>query len=206
MRTKRVSGRKAHALRSEIAEILAVLNALEQLASRQRAGTVEANRRAVPRHSGRLLGNLLVLRGYLAAGELESLLEYQAHAGKRLGALAVEKGFISERVLFELLAEQHDMPIIDLARTPIDRDVARAIPYWEARQMRAVPTRRRNGCIEVAIADPTNRDVLDALREILGASLRFGLAPAWMIDSTIKDVWRPRPSFDEPSDVRAANR
>ena len=188
MRGKRVSGRKAH---REQSEILEVLDALEQLAARRRVGDTVASRDGSPRHSGRLLGNLLVLRGYIVADELQSLLEHQASSGKRLGEIAVETGLISERVLAELLAEQQRLPVIDLARTRIDRARLRARSRTgEARRMRALPTRRqRNGCIEVAIADPTNRDVLERLHELLSSSLRLGVAPASMIDGTLEDIW-----------------
>jgi MshEN domain len=187
MRGKRASGRKTD---PEHPEILEVLEALEQLAARRPAVDAAASSDGGPRHSGRLLGNLLVLRGYVVADELQSLLESQARSKKRLGEIAVERGLISERVLAELLAEQQRLPLIDLAWTRIDRAVACALPYWQARQMGALPTRRlRDGCIEVAIADPTNRDVLEQLHRILGPSLRLGVAPASAIACMLEEIW-----------------
>jgi MSHA biogenesis protein MshE len=193
MRGKPVPGRTAHPDQSET---LHVLDALDHLAAPQRDGDAAVRSDGGPRHSGRLLGNLLVLRGYVVADELQCLLEYQASSGKRLGEIAVQAGLISEQVLAELLAEQLRLPVIDLARTPIDRAVACAIPYWEARQMRALPTRRqRDGCIEVAIADPTNGAVLERLHQLLRSSLRLGVAPASKIVSKLDDIWRAPPEL-----------
>src|SRR5262245_49177157 len=121
-------------------EVVEVLNALELLVERRRnAPGNEQNAGGGPRHSGRLLGNLLVLRGHVVASELQSILEYQASSGKRLGEIAVELGFISDRVLAELLAEQLRLPVVDLTRITIDPAVACSIPYQEALAMGAIP-------------------------------------------------------------------
>jgi hypothetical protein len=192
VRFKLVRGRKAQA----DDDVLDVLGALERLAERRRTTVVTEVPDAAapladgsPRHTGRLLGSLLVLRGYIVADELDSILEYQAASGKRLGEIAVEMGLISDRILAELLAEQLRLPVVDLAKVKIDRAVACSIPYSEARQTHAIPTRRRGDCIEVAIADPTNQEFVVRLNQSLGAPLRLGVAPASTIAAALDDVW-----------------
>jgi hypothetical protein len=169
-----------------------VVDALELLAERRRnLAADQQNAEGGPRHSGRLLGNLLVQRGHLVASELQSILEYQARSGKRLGEIAVELGFINDRVLAELLAEQLKLPVVDLARITIDRTVACAIPYWEARAMGAIPTRRDGDRIEVALSDPTNAEVLERLQQSLGSSLSLGVATPTAITAALDRVWGP---------------
>jgi len=171
-------------------EVVEVVSALELLVERRRnASGNEQNAEGGPRHSGRLLGNLLVLRGHVVASELQSILEYQAASGKRLGEIAVELGFISDRVLAELLAEQLRLPVVDLARITIDPAVACSIPHEEARAMGAIPTRRNGDQIEVAVADPTNGEVLERLQQGLDSSLSLGVATPSTIAAALDRVW-----------------
>src|SRR5579871_4522288 len=62
-----------------------------------------ASASSTPRHSGRLLGTLLVTRGYLVPGELEFVLKRQAETGQRLGDLLLELGLVDEQALMELV-------------------------------------------------------------------------------------------------------
>ena len=83
----------------------------------RRSGVVGA------RHSGRLLGNLLVTRGFIVEGELNYALARQASTGDPIGQIVVDLGLITDRDLVELLAEQLRMQVVDLTRVDCDPDV-----------------------------------------------------------------------------------
>jgi type IV pilus assembly protein PilB len=142
-----------------------------------------------PRHSGRLLGNLLVTRGYIVDSDLEYALAHQARVGARLGEIVVRLGLISDRALVEVLAEQLRMPIVDIAATEIDRATARRLPSAAALRLHAVPIRMTDGSVDVAIADPTDDKAVDELVRTLGGPVRLLLATAAGIDAAIHRVW-----------------
>jgi type II secretion system (T2SS) protein E len=128
------------------------------------------------RHSGRLLGNLLVTRGFIVEGELNYALARQASTGDPIGEILVELGLITDRDLVELLAEQLRMHVVDLSRVDCDPDVLALLSKTEARRRAALPLRRVHGLIEVAVAEPTDDAAVAELMTMLGVPLRLFLA------------------------------
>jgi hypothetical protein len=130
------------------------------------------------RHSGRLLGNLLVDRGFLTSDEIQYALAIQHDSGMPLGQILVELGLLDERALLELLAEQLRMETIDRATCVL-------LPEGDARRLCAVPVSRTGRQIDVAIANPTNNVVVRELIETLCAPVRLLLASRAEIEATI---------------------
>jgi len=149
---------------------------------------------AGPRHSGRMLGALLVPRGYLTEDQLQHALTLQRRSGERLGEIVVRLGLIRDKDLVELLAEQFRMPTIDLDRLTIDWDVAELVSKAEARTLGILPLRRSNGYIDVAIADPTNERATDFLARRLDAPIHLYLATRAAIDTAAERLREPTTS------------
>ena len=124
-------------------EALLVAERLSALLERRRAesGSSAAVRGTVigARHSGRLLGNLLLTRAYLVDSELEYVLRRQAETGGALGEILLDLGLITERDLLDLLAEQLRMEVVDPARLDVDRATLALLPADEARRHAALP-------------------------------------------------------------------
>jgi type IV pilus assembly protein PilB len=124
------------------------------------------------------LGALLVKRGDLSGQQLRDALGVQTSGGKRLGEILVELGVISERVLSSALAEQVGLEAVDLARARPDIATVGLISEDEARTLGALPLRRVGGRIEVAIADPLDRELQSKLIALLHSPVRLLVAPA----------------------------
>jgi hypothetical protein len=137
------------------------------------------------RHSGRLLGNLLLTRGFLVESELRYALARQASTGGPIGQILVYLGLITDRDLVELLAEQLRMQVIDLTRIECDRAALSRLSKRDARRFAALPLRLVDGQMDVAIADPTDDDTVAELMGILGAPLRLFLATRADIDAAV---------------------
>jgi len=162
----------------------------------ERLAALVESRRARPvarvvgaRHSGRLLGNLLLTRGFLVESELNYALARQATTGEPIGQVLVDLGLITDRDLVELLAEQLRVEVVDLRRIECDRALAFRLPQHVARRLGALPVRRVGEQIDVVMADPTDDDAVGELTERLGGSLRLLLAPRAEIDSTIDRLY-----------------
>jgi hypothetical protein len=143
------------------------------------------------RHSGRLLGSLLVDRGFLSSEEIHDALAMQHDSGMPLGQILVELGLLEERALIELLAEQLRMDTIDLRATTIDLPVCALLPEGDARRLCALPVARRGQHIDVAIANPTNNAAVRELIETLCAPVRLLLASRAEIEATLDHVYSP---------------
>jgi hypothetical protein len=66
----------------------------------------------------RLLGTLLVDRELLTEAQLELSLAEQRHSGRLLGQILVTRGYVGALALARVLAEQHGVELKDVAETP----------------------------------------------------------------------------------------
>jgi hypothetical protein len=141
------------------------------------------------RHSGRLLGNLLVTRGYIVESELRYALSRQATTGGPIGQILVDLGLITDRDLVELLAEQLRMQVIDLGRVECDPALRTRLSKVAARRLAALPLRLVDGHIDVAVADASDDDAVGELMTLIGAPLRLFLATRADIDAAIDRLY-----------------
>jgi MshEN domain len=128
------------------------------------------------RHSGRLLGTLLVLRAYVTPADVQHALAKQRDLGLPLGRTLVELGLLEEQALTDALAEQLRIETIDLDRTTIDPAMRDLLSRADARRLCALPIRRTADGIDVAIGDPTKYDAVGELIRVLRAPVRLFLA------------------------------
>jgi hypothetical protein len=161
------------------AEMLAIAEELERLVARRRR----------PRHSGRLLGSLLVTRGHLVESQLNDALAHQAANGGRLGEVVVELGLVPELAVVEILAEQLRIEVLDANRTSLDVQLGIHLAAGDARLLRAVPYRLIDGVIEVAVADPTLPDLLVQLTQLIQMPVRLYMATQSVIDELIRRMY-----------------
>ncbi|HET9729882.1 MAG TPA: hypothetical protein VFR41_10700, partial [Acidimicrobiia bacterium] len=132
-------------------EIEAIAAALEQLVAAKKSSEpapiidlTACRLIAGARHSGRLLGNLVLSRGYATPAEVEAALARQKVTGRKLGETLIEMGAMTEAMLADLLAEQLRMSTIDLDRVAIDRTTARRLRYTDARAFGAIAIQQRD--------------------------------------------------------------
>jgi general secretion pathway protein E len=123
------------------------------------------------------LGETLVRSGKLAAEQFEQVINLQAEKGGLLGPLLVQLGFVGERDLAEAIAETTGWPLA-MKEDYLDAlgdDVSVSVDFL--RQHHAVPLRSSGDRVEVALADPGDGFVLEALKLALGrpVTLRIGL-------------------------------
>ncbi|HEV8686203.1 MAG TPA: hypothetical protein VGQ84_02945, partial [Gaiellaceae bacterium] len=138
-----------------------------------------------------LLGELLVEAGQLSADRLEAALNQQAQFGRRLGEILLGRGWISSRALAEALARQHDAEFVDLARTQVDPLAAGLLQPQFARRHQALPVRFVTEAeVLVAVADPTNLQILDDLRLAIPQKIRLAVAESDVLDGALARIYR----------------
>jgi type IV pilus assembly protein PilB len=138
------------------------------------------------------LGALLIRDGIVTEQELDAALAQQRVSGsKRLGEILVNRGAMTPADVARLVAEQYELPFVDLVASEVDMDVALRLPEELARRFSAVPVSAREDEVVVALADPTR--VLDAhdLRAAITASVRFVGASPEAVDEAIALVHAP---------------
>jgi type IV pilus assembly protein PilB len=143
-----------------------------------------------PPEGRQLLGTLLVRKGHLNVADLERALVEKERSGRPIGEVLVSIGLITTRVLAEALAEQHNLDFLDLSTVEIEPDTAALLPEAAARRYLALPVRKVDDAVLVAVADPTNLLAHDDLRFALGTDTRIVVAERDQLEDAIGSVYR----------------
>jgi len=123
---------------------------------------------AAPRGPKRLLGQILLEKGLITQEQLGEALKVQKNTTEQIGRILVDLGYVTERDVLRAHAEQLGIPFLELDRTSVDEDVAKAIPQSVVQRYNAIPIRRSGNRLTVAMSDPTNVFALDDIRLITG--------------------------------------
>lgn len=144
------------------------------------------------------LGSLLVRAGALRAADLEVALDQAQKEGRRLGDILVARGLMTEDQIQHFLSVQLGHPTIDLDRTWIDPEVARALPEKFARRHGVLPLYRADTAdgqaVVVAMTDPTNIVVQDEVRSALDQDIFVVMClPRGSMDRHLDRIWSAAP-------------
>ncbi len=123
---------------------------------------------ATPQGPKQPLGQILLDKSLVTQEQLDEALGIQKNTTEQLGRILVDLGYVVERDVLRAHAEQLGIPFLELDRTSVDEDVAKAIPQSVVQRYNAVPIRRSGNRLTVAMADPTNVFALDDIRLITG--------------------------------------
>jgi len=147
------------------------------------------------------LGTLLLRERVLTPEQLEEALAEKDRSGHRIGEIVVARGWVAAGDVARLLAEQHDLQYLDLGTVQIDTEVARLLPEKYARRYEAVPIRfLSDDLVLVTVADPTNVLASDDLRLALGLNVRLAVSAATDVTTTIDRVYQSSVTIWERGD------
>ncbi|REL28167.1 type II/IV secretion system protein [Thalassotalea euphylliae] len=121
------------------------------------------------------LGDLLVHEGIISNDQLMHALNSQKSSGRKLGDMLIELGYISERQLLEFLAQQLDVPFMDISQLRVPGEVANLLPEVHARRLRALVMEDRGDSVLIGMSDPADLNALDQLEQMM-APKRIQLA------------------------------
>lgn len=150
------------------------------------------------------LGQMLVEAGLIDEFQLNSALSHQRNCGGgRLGNSLVKLKYVTEENLLSFLAEQLDLPRIDLSRRRIPASLLAFLPAEAAWRYKAIPVDRKemNGalCLLVAMADPTDGAAVEALQRVTGSRVRPALAfESAIVEALVNHYGPPLMIEEEP--------
>lgn len=121
------------------------------------------------------LGDLLVHEHIITNDQLMQALNSQKTTGRKLGDTLIELGFIGERQLLEFLAQQLDVPFLDISQLRISPDIAMLLPEVHARRLRSLVIESDAESVLIGMSDPADLGALDQLEDML-APKRIRLA------------------------------
>ncbi len=137
--------------------------------------------------NARLL-NLLLRNKKISREEAEVILREAKMAKKPIRELVVQRGVMSEEELARFLARTYNMEYLDLPKYEINEDLVRKIPESFLRKNLVIPLRRKGRRLMVALADPTQSQVIEDLQFLTGSDIQPYVAKASDIQATLDKV------------------
>jgi hypothetical protein len=148
----------------------------------------------------RRLGEILVDAAVVDAQQLRAALAEAARHGRRVGEVLVARGLCTEQAIVDALASQLQVAVAPLATTTfIPEHVLGMVAPHFARERQVLPLflDRRAGALDVAIADPTDDELLDELRFRTGQEIRPLVALAGELADAIEEFYFRRADEDD---------
>ena len=113
---------------------------------------------------GSNLGELLLREKVLTPDQLKSALEVQKEKNVPLQTAIVSLGLVSEEEMAQALSRQLGYPYIDLDQFEVYPDVVNLIPVEIVKKYMIMPIHRIRSVLTLAMADPTDLEVIEDIR------------------------------------------
>jgi type IV pilus assembly protein PilB len=123
------------------------------------------------------LGRILINHGTITETQLEAALQYQVSRGCRLGEALIALDFCTDAAIARALAEQLELPFVDLYQTPPDPGAVSLIPRELALEHGALPIKVQGDRILVAVRNPLDIHVDQTLRQATEMPVMLAIAP-----------------------------
>ncbi|UCG57863.1 MAG: Flp pilus assembly complex ATPase component TadA [Phycisphaerales bacterium] len=139
----------------------------------------------------RHLGEILYKAGLVKKEALINAIKTSKTNNKRLGQVLLELGLIDEETLTKALAKQAGLKYVNLSEITIPSDATSIVPEDMIKRHGVLPLSVNNGRLKLIIGDPSDLDMMDAIRLRLNTELECYLANPTKIRSYIEE------SFDK---------
>ena len=136
------------------------------------------------------LGDVLVQQGVISQEQLNNALGIQKQTGRRLGRVLVETGATTAERIAEALAQQLNLPYIDIKFFNVDRELVVTLPEAQARRFRAIPLEDRETRVLVGMADPTDLFAYDEIVRLLKRDIELAVVTEARVVEVIDQLYR----------------
>jgi len=115
------------------------------------------------------IGEILVEEKFINRTQLEEALRLQSEQrGKKFGEVMVEMGLATQRMVAIALAIQYNLPFVDLVSQGIDPEALQLVPLDTLQRLQALPYKRQDNQLNVAICDPTDHTAREEIHRHTG--------------------------------------
>jgi len=136
------------------------------------------------------LGEILIERGKLDPANLERALKLQeGESREKVGVILLRLGMVSGRDLADALADQLDLPLAQAGDYPELPLLEERLSAKFLRDAQAVPLHEDDEEVALAIADPSDSYVIDAVQMASGKRVRPYIAAPNEIDAALERLY-----------------
>jgi type II secretion system protein E len=131
------------------------------------------------------LGRILVRNRVVTDAQIEEALRLR-EKGERIGETLRRLGHADEEQVLRAIGEQVRLPVVDLTDREIASDILDQVGVKTVFRRKVLPLGRKNGALQVALADPLDLDILDELRLLVKGEVEPVLGRPSEIDRLIR--------------------
>ena len=144
------------------------------------------------------LGTMLVKAGKITEEQLKNALSLKEQDKRHFGEALVKIGAIqSEEELSDFISKQLNMGSLRLADVELNPEIVKMIPLDIARKFNVIAVSKLGKTLIVAIADPNNVYVLDAIKFITGCNVQPVISPENAITKSIDRYYHDQGGVSE---------
>jgi len=143
------------------------------------------------KHSKKL-GEILVHYKIVTPEQLEEGLKIQKNREKRIGEILIDLGRVTQDEINWALEKQLTLPYVQVNIGNIDIQLSKNISEDTLRKYKVLPIMELNGELVIAMADPTDEEAIETIKEIAKRKLKYVLASFKNIDETINQIFHHR--------------
>ena len=127
---------------------------------------------------------LLLHEGIVSREHMERAQRDAKQNGTTVTLALIRTGAIDELELTKIIARTYRMPAVDLRKFEVDQKILRLVPAELANKHTLLPLKRDGRTLTVAVADPTNQEILEDLKFVT----RYDIFPVLGGESTLRNV------------------
>jgi type II secretory ATPase GspE/PulE/Tfp pilus assembly ATPase PilB-like protein len=158
--------------------------------------------KALSRSSRSRLGALLHRRGHLTDRQLQELHTLQKQRKTAILKILQEKGWIPETAIYEVLKKEKLVEEVALPEFQVDPHVTELIPHQLCERQLVLPLKLTGKHrLLLAVADPTDQELIEDLRFITGLEIQPLLAPMADITGKITAIYGEKRSTESFKDM-----
>ena len=144
------------------------------------------------------IGKILIDQGFITKEQLEIALKEQKKRNNKdkIGKILLEKKFLTEEELVNALSFKLGIPIVDLNRYEINKEILEILPLEMIKKYRAIPINRLGNTLIVAMEDPTDLNAINDIRFYTNYNIDVVIATPSAIDNIIKKLTEEESSLE----------
>ncbi|MDF1795219.1 MAG: GspE/PulE family protein [Coxiellaceae bacterium] len=136
------------------------------------------------------LGDLLIQKGAITQNQLEEALTAQIESNKKLGEVLLQKQYIDEVTLDNILAEQLNLPVIELGDYDMEEEVSRRLPETYARRFNAILLSENDDSAMVGMIDPLDIIATDEISRLLEKEVKVAIVRREPLQTSLDLLYR----------------
>ena len=122
------------------------------------------------------LGEILLDYKMISHEDLSRALKMQKEKNKRIGETLIDLKMVTQDQINWILSKQLDIPYVQIEKGQLDMDLLRKFPEYLVKNYNLIPLIEIEGKVVIAMADPTDSEAIDKIKNIVDQKIEIAFA------------------------------